>query len=231
MATKAIRQFSGRQECKDNSFTSRSYQIVQYGHESAKSLIDAFRKVKGKRRGAATDEQQDILRAALVFSGGCIDSCLKQLIKECLPELIHKDEHVKKAFETFVERALRRADVEPGVNLGILARTLTSAQPLEYLSEAYVYDLTGSSLQSVEQLFSACKALGLDPVSQVKLCKKELDRVFKARNQVVHEMDIDFSAPRRNRFQRTIGDTIDMTNILLEISEQIIELVHEKLTH
>jgi len=107
---------------------------------------------------------------------------------------------------------------------------LTSPQLLQFLSEAYVYDLTGASLQSPDQLFAACRALGLHPERDMKLGKKHLRRVFDARNQIVHEMDIDFEAPRRNRFQRRIEDTIGMVNDLLKSSARIVEQTHKKLT-
>ena len=230
MPPKTVRKFTPDQAWRDSLLASRASQIVEYGHESAKSLIEAFRKIKGTRRGAATDEQQDILRAAVVMAGACIDSCLKQLFKDCLPELILIDQGVKQEFATFAERAFRRTDSESGIDCRLLARALTSPDPLLFLSEAYVYDLTGASLQSPDQLFAACRALGLHPERDVKLNKKRLRVVFDARNQIVHEMDIDFDAPRRNRFQRRIEDTIDMANELLSVSERIVEKVHEKLT-
>ena len=230
MPSKTIRKFSGDQACRDNPLTSRAYQITEYGHESARSLVEAFRKMKGTRRGAATDEQQDILRAAVVMAGACIDSCLKQLFADCLGDLIPRDSGVKHEFETFAERALRRTGSDLGIDCRLLARALTSPQPLEFLSEAYVYDLTGASLQSPDQLFAACRALGLHPERDIKLNRRELSGVFDARNQIVHEMDIDFDAPRRNRFQRRIEDTIKMANDLLSVSERIVEKVHNKLS-
>jgi len=120
MATKTVRKFTSDQACRSHRLTSRAYQIVEYGHESATSLIEAFRKIKGTRRGSATDEQQDSLRATLVISRACIDSCLKHLFKDCLVELIPRDESVKKESETFVERALRRTDAESGIDCRLL---------------------------------------------------------------------------------------------------------------
>ena len=229
MATESIREFGLSQACRDNNLTARAYQIIEYGHDSARSLIEAFCTVKGGRPGAATDEQQDILRAAIVMAGACIDSSLKQLFRDCLPDLILTDNGVKREFETFVERALRRTDSEAGIDCKLLACALTSTHPLNFLSEAYVYSLTGASLQSTDQLFAACRALGLNTKNDVPLDKAQLDKVFSARNDIVHEMDIDFDAPRRNRFQRRLEDTIRMANGLLVVSERICKVVHAKL--
>ena len=117
-----------------------------------------------------------------------------------------------------------------GLDVDFLSRALTSAEPLTHLSEEYVYDLTGASLQSAQQLYEACGALGLDPKKDVRLSKPNLAGIFEARNQIVHEMDIDFSAARRNRFQRSIEGSVRMANELLHVAQRIVELTYAKLT-
>lgn len=224
-----VRNFTENKSCSEDERVSPSYQIVKYGHESCEALLDAFRKVKGDGRGAATDEQQDILRAMLVMAGACIDSSIKQLFRDCVPSLIKQDEQVRRSFEEFAERALKQKEVEGDLNTKLLAQALTSEHPLEFLSESYVYDLTGSSLQSSDQLFSAANALGLNGNKDLGLDEKKLKSIFQARNQIIHEMDIDFTAARRNRFQRKIEDMIQKTNELLRIAEVITEKVQAKL--
>jgi hypothetical protein len=62
----------------------------------------------------------------------------------------------------------------------------------------------------------------------LKLDKRQLRRIFATRNKIVHELDIDFSAARRNRVQRTVKEMVEMTNNLLELSQRIVELVRKK---
>jgi len=166
----------------------------------------------------------------LVMAGACVDSAIKQLFKDAVPHLIREDDDVRKGLERFAERALKQKEVEGDLDTKLLSKVLTSAHPLEFLSEAYVYELTGSSLQSADQLMSACAALGLDGLKEVKLDPKRLRRIFGARNDIVHEMDIDFDAARRNRNQRKIGDMVEDANALLEVADAIVRKIHEKLS-
>src|ERR1035441_3502362 len=55
------------------------------------------------------------------------------------------------------------------------------------LVEDYVYELTGDSLQSSEQLFKTCAALGADGQAAIGDAKT-LKNVFDARNQIIHEL-------------------------------------------
>lgn len=55
--------------------------IYQYTHISASSIIDAFCDAKAKRgnpRGVLTDQEQDLLRAALVMSCAGLDAIHKR---------------------------------------------------------------------------------------------------------------------------------------------------------
>lgn len=226
---KKIRTFKAIKACADDERTSRSCKIVEYGHESCTALLAAFRTVKGPRAGGATDEQQDILRAMLVMAGACIDSTLKQLFRDCIPILIQSDSGVRSSFNKFVESALKRGRADDALDVKLLAQALGNENPLRYLSSSYVYDLTGSSLQSAEQLYSAADALGIPWKYSINISKSRLKSIFDARNKIVHEMDIDFSAARRNRYQRKIDEMIDDTNELLRIAGLMVTMTQKKL--
>ena len=223
-----VRNFHPKQECVESETCSRAYKIVEYAHDSAKALHDAFVTLKGGRAGAATDEEQDVLRAMLVSAGAGLDSTLKQLFRNALQKLIFDDENVREGIEKFIERELRRPYGESALNTNLLAKALVEPLPITHLSERYVYDLTGSSLQSADQLFAAAAALGIDPNAEAHLDKNDLTKIFTARNKIVHEMDIDFTAARRNRIQRRVNEMVRMTNVLLEHSQMFVELVQVK---
>ena len=224
-----IRKVKLSKACWDDQRTYRACQIVDYAHNSADSLHEAFVGLKAGRRGSATDEEQDVLRAMLVFAAAGLDSSLKNLFSKCLQQLILEDTKVKEAFEKFIQRELSKGTAEQPLNTKLLAKALVEPLPIFHLGEQYVYDLTGSSLQSADQIFSASAALGIDPLKQAKLDKKRLDEIFEARNKIIHEFDIDFSGARRNRVQRTMTTMICMTNDILELSERFIEMVRRKL--
>lgn len=125
------------------------------------AAFDTVRKNRGSGLGRPNNEEQDLLRSAPVFATAGLDSLLKQLIRDALPALAKSDSSVQQEFETFVQRQLRgdEENAEGPVGHKFLARVLVSPQPLERLLDDYVFNLTGYSLQSVDQLFKTSKAL------------------------------------------------------------------------
>jgi hypothetical protein len=202
---------------------SKAQLILQYAHDSASSLLSALRTVRGQRkatRGALTDEEQDLLRAMLVMAASGLDSVAKQLIRDAIPILCRGDAEVLSKFQTFVARQVR-GDGEGHVTNDVaklLARILTADSAQAALIESYVYSLTGSSLQSADELFKVASALDLP---QTLVNKPTLKPIFEARNDIIHELDIDFDAPRRNRNSRRMGLMITYTNELLELTEKV----------
>src|SRR5439155_14561809 len=93
-----------------------------------------------------------------------LDGALKRLILESLSTLISKYDSVHDAFEKFTQKRLQIGEVDAtsGVSPKILARILAASDSRTQLIEDYVYELTGDSLQSTEQLFKTCAALGAD---------------------------------------------------------------------
>ena len=82
----------------------------------------------------------------------------------------------------------------------------------------------------MDALSKAVIALGLSGVFDKKYIPREdLQRVFRERNRIIHELDIDFAAPRRNRRSRRIGHTIQDTNRLLVVAKRIYKKSSEKL--
>ena len=197
--------------------------ILEHSIASANSLWAAYdlaRVNRGKPRGITTDQEQDLLRAMVVAAATGLDACLKRLIRDCVPMLIHSSERVHEAFEKFVMRHLQSG--EGTISAKLLARALAAPHVQSQLIEEYVYDLTGDSLQSAEQLMKACAALGADE----KACVGDFAQVkaiFSARNQIVHELDMNFDHPIRKRRVRTQADMKGYAERLLAISLAIVK--------
>ncbi|PJB61406.1 MAG: hypothetical protein CO096_28970 [Armatimonadetes bacterium CG_4_9_14_3_um_filter_66_14] len=210
---------------------SRAFAILKYTHESASALLEALRVVRKQRhatRGALTDEDQDLLRAMLVMAASGLDSMVKQLIRDLLPILCKSDESVLDGFREFVRRQLR-GDAEGHLTTEVaklFATWLTAESVQSAVIEHYVGELTGDSLQSSEQLLRATGALGLP---QKHVDKSVLAPIFADRNRIIHELDIDFDAPRRNRRSRRIGKMIEATNHILALAETLYEAGEAKL--
>ena len=105
------------------------------------------------------ENEVDLLRAAVVFAGAGLDATLKQLIRDTLPLLLERNKQAHEKFETFAANRLLSGDT---VDAKMLARYMTSYEPRRRLIEDYIYELTGSSLQSAEEVQQVAGALGIN---------------------------------------------------------------------
>jgi len=192
--------------------------------------FETVRTARGVTSGAPKDEEQDLLRAALVFAAAGLDSALKHLIRSALPPLLPKNVDVRKQFEQFVSKAVRSSLTasESSEDSLLLARLLTGTDSRDQLLQRYIEYLTGSSLQSAEELSRAAAALGLNP-SQVGIDKKELKPIFDARNQIIHELDIDLTRANRGRRSRQKKKVLEDAKKLIAIGEGLVGAVSIKL--
>lgn len=214
----------------------KAYLILKYAHDTSESLLDAFSRLHGGGRGAPTDEQQDLLRAMVVFAGAGIDAMTKQLIRDALPVMVETVPDARQRVEKLVPRHLRRgggdADDETDISLSVnpqrLAKVLLASSPQAGLVELLIGDLTAGSLQSADELYRVASYLGIDRTS-LGATDAPLRAVFDCRNKLIHEMDIDFSQPNRNRFPRRRNDMVTHTRTILDVSRSILGAVDAQL--
>ncbi|MYB69895.1 MAG: hypothetical protein F4X75_15520 [Gemmatimonadetes bacterium] len=176
-------------------------------------------------RGASTDKEQDLLRAMLTFACAGLDALVKQLIKDALPDVINCNEAVERTFRADIERRIRRGEE---IDHKFLADVLTQKRPRDRLIDILISDLTSQSLQSKDQLLRVGSFFDI-PSNSITNNPNDLARIFTARNQIVHEMDIDFSPTNRNRRSRTKGKMFDDTNKIFKVSKIFLEEVDHKL--
>lgn len=210
---------------------ARAETVLQMAKGSVTNFFDVYNKVHRTRiagRGAPSDKEQDLLRAALVFAAAGLDSTLKELIKGSLRTLSKNDTSVQDQLEKFVQRKLRgdSNEASPAAGNKFLASILASAQPQERLLNEYVLDLTGNSLQSVKQLFKSADALGAN-TKLIEDDKDKLEKIFSARNQIIHELDVQFSGKvgRRTRKPKTQKQIREQCDLLLNVAEELIRSV------
>jgi hypothetical protein len=70
--------------------------------------------------------------------------------------------------------------------------------------------------------------LGLDPPC-LQIEPRRLQPIFQIRNKIVHELDINFNAARRNRQTRRRDEMVTITNELLRIGEALCGAIAVKL--
>jgi hypothetical protein len=95
-------------------------------------------------RGRLKGEEEDLLRAGIVFTGAALDATLKRLIRDTLPPLLEVNAQAHDKFETFTAQRLGTGEI---ADAKAVARYLVSTSPRATLIEDYIYALTGSSLQ------------------------------------------------------------------------------------
>lgn len=208
-----------------NAFLSKEFLILKSAHESAEALLIAFDKLRQLRggKGSPTDKEQDILRAMLVLVSGGLDSLLKHLIRRSLPLLARTNDEVKTIVEKFVERKLKIEDEIDTTKLTnkFLARVLFADSQQNQIIQEFISDITAGSLQSQEELFRAISSLGLS-YDSLGVPVKRIKEIFEQRNKIIHEFDIIFDVPGRNRTSRNRKCMIEYTNDILQIGENII---------
>ncbi|MCX5667098.1 MAG: HEPN domain-containing protein [Candidatus Omnitrophica bacterium] len=203
-----------------------AYMILCSTHDAASSFFDIFeRRRRRKTKGTSTDEEQDLLRAMLVFATSGLDSMIKQLITDALHQIIIKDVGAREVFKNYIEKKLIQSNQ---INAKLLAASLVEQDPRKRLVDEVVRDLTSNSLQSKEELLRAASFFDI-PSQDLSSDPNRLKEIFDARNQISHEMDINFSQRNRKRRQRKQSDMIRYTNEILRIAKTFLSIVDKKL--
>ena len=170
-------------------------------------------------------------RLVLSFATAGLDATLKQITAECLPILLDakpaagEDRKVESGLRTFLAR---RSATATGPDYKLLAEIMTSRDPRAQAATKWIEDLTSGSLQSRDAALKVANALGLDGE---KIFPANLTDVFVARNQIVHEMDLNPGAAKnRSRRQRREGQMKDLTQRAFTAADSFLKSVEAKLT-
>jgi len=202
-------------------FLASAYDSVDAVLETLETLRDLRRQQAGGRiPGRLTSNEEDLLRAAIVFTGAGMDATLKQLIRDTLPGLLDVSDLSHDKFEAFAGQRLGTGEI---ADTKMIARYLISADPRRRLIEDYIYDLTGSSLQSAEEVGKVAGALGINDGA----LRKRIDGLkdwFSARNEVSHELDLQRPEQPGDRTRRTrpMGTTKTLCQEGLEVTQLIV---------
>jgi len=161
----------------------------------------------------------------LVFACAGLDSMVKQLIRDALPSVIDVDEGAATVFLQRTKRAVYRDNV---LNTDLLLSSIMAASPRTVLQQDLLRELTSGSLQSVDELLKTASFFNI-PSKDIAPNTKDVKRVFEVRNQISHEMDIDFSQPNRNRRPRARGTMIAHVNQVFAVAKAFLEQTDSKL--
>ncbi len=134
---------------------SRPHEILEDGIESVESLWKTYKQItKTKGGGKSTNQEQDLLRAMLIFAGACLDACCKSVIKSAWKVLIEGNEKSFKAAASIIDRnlALQSSAEENKRRMFTLGAVLLSPDHRERLIDAVIDDYVKGSLQSTSEI-------------------------------------------------------------------------------
>ena len=202
-------------------------------HDSVASLIEqsypALRAQRDGGRGRLTHAEHDLFRAAVVFAGAGVDAVLKQALRSCVPIQVERSAPARDKYLEFVT-----SHIQDGQTLDArqMARLLIEPKPEEVLRDAYIQSLTGSSLQSQTQVTAALAALGLQAHREMFKDSRDLNALFKARNQIAHEMDMTSAAVKargkRTRHERALGTYVSMCHTGLDYCQRVLNALEDE---
>ena len=189
--------------------------------DSSNSFLRMFDNIRKERsaKGTSKDEEQDLLRAMFIFASSGMDSLVKQLVKDTLLLVINSNEGAEERFKTFIERQLQSKEE---INRKLLANVIGDKEPRSHMIKLLIQNLTSSSLQSTGELFRVAFFFNISTENIIK-DRKQLSKIFQVRNQIVHEMDIDFSQSNRNRRPRKRQEMVDNTKEIFLVSENFLK--------
>ena len=161
----------------------------------------------------------------IIFAAAGLDSMAKQLITDALPKVVTVEIGATEMFKRHIERKLATSNQ---FNPRFLADVLGEVDPRKQLLAGLVGELTGESLQSTEQLLRAAAHFNI-PSQQICDDPKTLSLIFRARNEISHEMDIDFRQPNRSRRPRAKATMVAYANELFKIAQILLSEVDRKI--
>ncbi|MGN9911605.1 hypothetical protein ACTMTJ_29000 [Phytohabitans sp. LJ34] len=212
--------------------TERAQRFLASAFDSVAALFeDHYPVVRAQRdaaRGRLTHIEQDIFRSAIVFTGAGLDATLKELVRSVVPLQVDRSDKATSKFRDFVATNLGGSQ---GDAVKRLADILITPNPRQAIVESYVRHLTGSSLQSVQQVHDTLSALGLGERAALYREARTLQDLFEARNQVAHELDLVFPERQgdRHRRERRITASRNLCHGGLNFAQRVINVVAEEL--
>lgn len=197
-------------------------------YNSLKSTVDSFYNLYDSIEDE--NEKQDLLRAIVLFSCSGIDAIVKQLVNDTLDYVIKHDEGAFNQFKMYTEKKLINRN-DSTIDSKFLAELFTCDNPKDILINDLKHYLSGSSLQSPDELFKVGSFFNIETskLENGKANHEELKKIFYIRNQITHEMDVDMSSKDFVRRNRVKEDIEKYSNHIIDLSKKFIDLVDEKL--
>lgn len=166
----------------------------------------------------------------MVFAGAGVDSVLKRALRSCIPIQVERSVPARGKYVDFVANHLQVGD---GVSARQLMKLMVAGSPEQVLRDACIESLTGSSLQSQTQVIATLAALGLQDQRQLFFDSRNPNPLFKARNEIAHDMDMTPAGVagrgRRTRHERTVAAYVSMCHTGLNYCQRVLNCLEVEL--
>lgn len=209
-----------------------AYMILTGAHWASSAFLDIFEGSREARdaKGVSNEEEQDLLRAMLIFAASGLDSTVKRLVRDALASVIDNDDEAECRLVDYLEKKLASGGRSEPMNVRLLTSALVAPAPREILVEELIRELTAGSLQSKNELFKVASFFNI-PSQEVAQNPELLKKIFEARNQIAHEMDVDFSQWKTSTFRRPRSKKtmISYTTELFRIGEVFLSEVDARI--
>jgi len=205
----------------------QAWKYLDAAHKSTSALLESLAIVRqankenaGKTHGRYSNEEIDLLRAAIVFTSSGLDASLQRLVRDTLPVLVRRDgTAAQRAYALFLKQELAVENIADSFRDAVLA-----PDPTDALLKLYVSMRTRASYQGSKELRKRVRdALGVPRAAVPDEDLAALDPFFIARNAIVHGMDYEApeSSAGRKRTQRTRADTIAECDLVFDVAARL----------
>ncbi len=221
------RRFDGRYAIHSSKCVNALF-ILKGAIEAADSFLDAADLIAEDRqhRQEPPQDEQDLLRAMLLFATAGLDAMVKQLVREALPAVIDASPGATEKLQEYIASRLKAKDGSR--DHVYLAEILSDREPRQKLVQDLIRDLTSGSLQSFDELKRAASYF---EIRIQEICPHEaaVKEVFLARNQISHDMDIDFSQSDHPRRPRSRDVMMDHVQRIFDLASRFLDAVGKRL--
>lgn len=206
----------------------QAWKYLSAAHGSTSALLDALavvreqnKKTAGKTHGRLSNDEIELLRAALVFTSSGLDASLQRLCRDVLPVLIRRPGSGARAkYQEFLKHEMGAPKASEPFRAAVLA-----TDPEVELIKFYVKARTKSSYQGSGELKTRVRdALGISRNAILDADLTTLDPFFEARNAIVHGMDyVDpESSSGRKRHHRKRDATVAECDLVFALAARFI---------
>lgn len=214
--------------------TKGAYKFLEGAHASVNSLLDALEVVRksgrgesDETRGRLSNDETELLRAAIVFTSSGLDATLHRLIRDALPLLAvdtSKDSYVR--FTSYRRDEVRKAAMPRQE----FVDAVLSDDPLNAMMKDWVEDRARGSYQGTTDLKKRVREpLGIskDTIKDARI--DDLKNFFTARNQVAHDMDYRYPNSGTARNSRRLTSTISECDSVFSLANDLIHATASQL--